>query len=324
MPKIVALDAATLAITPAQWDSLRTFGDCAFYPLTPHDDVNLIAERSAGADILIINKVPMTAALFEKTPSLRCICVSATGYNVVDTAAARAAGIDVCNVPAYGTASVAQHAVAFLLFLTNHIAHYDASVRAGEWIRSEKYWYKLESIGELAGKTAGIVGFGAIGRTVADILHALGMRILASARTRRDAPAWPDFAWASTDDIFQKADVVSLHCPQTPATAGLVNAARLASMKPGSLLINTARGGLIDEPALARALKHGPLAGAGLDVLSAEPMRADCPLFNLPNCVMTPHVAWASEEAMLRLFAIIRENIKAFLAGTPCNVVNPQ
>lgn len=323
MPKIVALDAATLAITPAQWDSLRAFGDCVFYPLTPHGDFHLIAERSAGADILIVNKVPLTRALFEKTPSLRCVCVSATGYNVVDTAAARAAGVAVCNVPAYGTASVAQHAVALLLALTNHVARYDASVRAGDWIRSDKYWYQLDAIGELAGKTAGIVGFGAIGRAVAGILRALGMRVLASARTRRDPPPWDDFAWATTDEIFRRADVVSLHCPQTPDTADLVNAARLASMKPGSFLINTARGGLIDEPALAHALQHGPLAGAGLDVLSAEPMRADCPLFGVKNCVITPHVAWASDEAMLRLFDVTRQNVRAALAGRPQNVVNP-
>ena len=322
MTRLVALDTSTLAIPATQWNRFRAFGTFVAYDNTPHTDADTIVERAEDADVLLLNKVVLTAEILRRLPSLKCVCILATGYNVVDIAAARAAGIAVCNVPAYGTDSVAQHALALLLELSNHVAKYNASVHAGDWVRSDKFWYQLDPVHELAGKTAGIVGWGAIGRKTAAVLHALGMRVLASSRTRKNAPDWADFSWAdSMDDVFARSDVVSLHCPQTEETAGMVNAARLALMKPTALLVNTARGGLVDEAALADALRRGAIAGAALDVVAEEPMRADNPLLVAPRCVITPHIAWASDEATSRLFETTFENVCAFLDGGPRNNV---
>jgi len=319
MALITVLDAGTLAV---DWSALESYGDVRLFPNTPHGDVALIKERCAGAQVVLLNKVPLTREILAALPELKCVCVLATGYNVVDTAAARERGIVVCNVPAYSTDSVAQHTLALLMELTNRVCAHNQSVHRGDWVKCDKFWYQLSPISELAGKTAGIVGFGAIGQKVAVVLHALGMKIMAASRSRKNAPDWKDFSWGSVEEIFESADIVSLHLPQTEETKQMVNAALLQKMKPTAFLINTARGGLIDEQALADALKKDQLAGAALDVVSAEPMQKTNPLLKAPNCVITPHLAWASDEAVQRLFKITQENIAAFLKGTPQNMVN--
>jgi glycerate dehydrogenase len=253
---------------------------------------------------------------------LKFVGVLATGYNVVDIATATALGQIVCNVPTYGTATTAQHAVALILELCNHVGQQSASVHAGDWVRSTLFSYWDQAPRELASMTVGIVGFGTIGRRVAATVHTMGAKVLASARTERDAPDYDGFEWASNEAIFERADLVSLHCPETAENHGFVNAALLATMKPGALLVNTARGGLICEASLAQALRSGTLAGAALDVLRQEPMAENCPLLGVPNCLMTPHVAWASEPARQRLLATSVDNLRQYLLGQPVNVVS--
>ena len=319
--KIVVLDAATLDFPDSAWEGLRAHGEVTLHPLTPSDQA-VIAERCAGAEVVLTNKVPLEAATLGALPALRLVSVLATGYNIVDAKAARARGVVVCNVPGYSTMSVVQHTLALILEWTNQTGLHNAAVAAGEWMRSERFCFWKTPIRELAGDTVGIIGFGSIGARVAEVLHGLGANVLANSRSRKGAPAWGPFAWAEVEEIFENADVVTLHCPQTPENTRFVNAELLARMKPTALLVNTARGGLIDEAALAAALKAGRPAAAALDVVTHEPMRADCPLLGVPNCLITPHVAWASEKARRRLLAITAENLRAFAAGVPQNVVN--
>jgi len=319
--KITVLDAATLDFPADAWAGFRALGELVLHPLTPNDPA-AIRQNCAGAQIVLTNKVPLDAATLAALPDLRLVSVLATGFNIVDAPAARARGVTVCNVPGYSTASVAQHAVALMLEWSNQVALHDQSVRAGEWVRSPKFSYWKTPLRELAGRTVGIIGYGAIGSQVGAIMHALGANVLAHARRRQNAPTWQPFAWAEVEEIFERADIISLHCPQSPENTRFVNAALLARMKPDSLLVNTSRGGLVDEAALAAALRAGRPGAAALDVVAQEPMRADCPLLGLPNCFITPHVAWASEEARRRLLATSLANARAFLAGTPQNVVN--
>ena len=319
--KIAVLDAATLDFPDEAWAGFRVLGDVTLHALTPNDPA-LIRKNCAGAQIVLTNKVPLDAATLAALPDLRIVAVLATGFNIVDAAAARAQGVAVCNAPGYSTASVAQHTVALMLEWSNQVALHNESVRAGDWVRSPRFSYWKTPLRELAGRTAGLIGFGAIGAQVGTILHALGVNVLAHARRRNNPPDWQPFAWAEIGEIFERADIVSLHCPQTPENTRFVNAALLARMKPGALFVNTARGGLVDEAALAAALRAGRPGAAALDVLTQEPMRADCPLLGLPNCVITPHLAWASEEARHRLLALTLANVRAFLAGTPQNVVD--
>jgi glycerate dehydrogenase len=319
--KIVVLDAATLDFPDPAWDGLRAHGDVTLHPLTASDRA-VIAERCAGAEVVLTNKVPLDAATLGALPALRLVSVLATGHNMVDGVAARARGVVVCNAPGYSTMAVVQHTLALILEWTNQVALHDAAVRSGEWVRSPMFSFWKTSLWELSGDTVGIIGFGSIGARVAEVLHGMGANVLANSRGRKGAPAWGPFAWASVEEIFEKADVVSLHCPQTPENARFVNAALLARMKPTALLVNTARGGLIDEAALAAALKAGRPAAAALDVVTHEPMRADCPLLGLLNCLITPHIAWASEKARRRLLEITAANLRAFAAGAPQNVVN--
>jgi glycerate dehydrogenase len=319
--KIAVLDAATLDFPDEAWAGFRVLGEVTLHALTPNDPA-LIRKNCAGAQIVLTNKVPLDAATLAALPDLRIVAVLATGFNIVDAAAARAQGVAVCNAPGYSTASVAQHTVALMLEWSNQVALHNESVRAGDWVRSPRFSYWKTPLRELAGRTAGLIGFGAIGAQVGTILHALGVNVLAHARRRNNPPDWQPFAWAEIGEIFERADIVSLHCPQTPENTRFVNAALLARMKPGALFVNTARGGLVDEAALAAALRAGRPSAAALDVLTQEPMRADCPLLGLPNCVITPHLAWASEEARHRLLALTLANVRAFLAGTPQNVVN--
>lgn len=318
-PRIVILDGYTLNPGDNPWDEIAALGEVQVFDRTPPP---LVVERSAGAEIVLTNKAVLDAAAIAALPELRFIAVTATGFNVVDTAAAKARGIAVSNVPDYGTTGVAQHVFALLLELCHHVAEHDAAVHAGEWSRSPDFCFWRRPQIELAGLTLGIVGLGRIGRKVGELAHAFGMRVLASSRSRRESPSYQPFEWAEVPRLFAEADVVSLHCPLDASNTRFVDAALLARMKPTAFLINTARGLLIDEAALAAALARGALAGAAVDVVSAEPIAADNPLLAAPNCILTPHIAWATLAARRRLMATTVENVRAFLAGRPINVVN--
>ena len=318
-PKIAILDGATLNPGDNPWTEIESLGDVAVYDRTPPDEV---LDRARGAAILVINKVKLPAATLEQLPDLKLIAVTATGFDCVDAAAARRQNIPVCNVPIYGTDSVAQHTFALLLHLCHRVDVHDAAVHAGEWTRSPDFCFWKTPLIELTGKTFGMIGFGRIGRRVADLAHAFGMRVIAESRSRRDAPNWQPFAWADLDEVFSTSDFISLHCPLTPETKGLINTANLAKMKPTAFLINTSRGALIVEADLAAALNQNRIAGAALDVLSVEPPVSENPLLTAKNCVITPHHAWATLAARQRLMKTTAENISAFLTGKPSHVVN--
>lgn len=322
-PNIVILDAGTLGFDgDAPWAALEQLGTVTRHAHTPYRP-DAIIERCREADVIMTNKVPLARETLEALPRLKLVSVLATGYNIVDTAAAKERGVPVCNVPSYSTESVAQHTLALILELCNRVGDHAETVRQGEWVRSEYFSYWLQAPRELAGLTVGLVGLGEIGRAVATRLLPFGCRLLAYTPSKRGGLDDPRFAWAeSVEAVFEQADIVSLHCPQTPANAGFVNAALLARMKPGSFLVNTARGTLVNEADLAAALQTGPLAAAALDVVAKEPMPAGHPLEKLPNAFITPHLAWASEPARLRLLATTVDNLRAFLAGEPRNVVN--
>jgi glycerate dehydrogenase len=281
-----------------------------------------VIARLADAEIVLTNKTPLATETLAALPKLRLISVLATGVNVVDVAAAKAQGITVCNVPAYSTPGVAQAVFALLLELTNRTGHHSDSVHAGRWSAGPDFSYWDGTLVELAGLTLGVVGYGAIGSAVAAVGRAFGMQILGNRRSAQ-GPIPDGGEFVTLDRLFQESDVVTLHCPLTPQTAGLVDATRLAQMKPTAYLINTARGPLVQESHLLDALQAGRLAGAGLDVLSVEPPALDHPLLRAPNCVITPHIAWATRAARQRLIAQSAANIAAFLGGAPVNVVQP-
>jgi len=315
--KIVVLDGFTLNPGDLSWDELETLGECEIHDRTP---ANEVVKRATGAAIVLTNKTPVTGESISALPELKYIGVLATGYNIVDVAAARRRNIPVCNVPAYGTKSVAQHTFALLLELTQHAGHHGGTVRDGRWSKSPDWCYWDYPLIELDGMTIGIVGYGRIGRAVGELALAFGMKVLATSASPKQAPRGVTFVDLET--LFQQSDAVSLHCPLTPQTKNLVNASRLGLMKPAAFLINTSRGPLIDEPALAEALNTGRIAGAGLDVLSVEPPQADNPLLGAKNCLITPHLAWATRAARSRLMRAVVANVRAFLAGKPENVVN--
>jgi glycerate dehydrogenase len=315
-PKIVILDGHTLNPGDLDWRELAALGELTVHPRTPLEET---VERAAGAAAVLTNKSPVKAEAIAQLEALQYIGVLATGYNIVDVAAAKARGIVVANVPRYGTDSVAQHVFALLLELAGRTGHHAQTVREGRWAACPDFSYWDFPLLELAGRTLGIVGYGAIGAAVARIGRGFGMKIVASTRTPRAAAEGVEFL--PVDELFRCADVVTLHCPLTPETEGLVNAARLAQMRPGALLINTGRGPLVVERDLLAALESGQLAGAGLDVLAVEPPRADHPLFAAKNCLITPHIAWATRAARARLLATAVENVRAFLAGEPRNAV---
>jgi len=314
---LVVLDGFTLNPGDLNWEELQSLGACAIYDRTRPPE---LLRRAADADILLTNKTELTAGHLQNLPRLKYIGVLATGTNVVDLAAARARGIPVTNVPAYGTKSVAQMTLALLLELAQHAGHHAQTVREGRWTRSPEWCYWDFPLLELDGLTLGVVGLGRIGRAVSELGAAFGMSVLACSPTASAAP--PCVRLVELETLFRESDVVSLHCPLTPQTANLVNARRLALMKPTAILLNTSRGALVDEPALAEALNSGRLAGAALDVLSREPPPADNPLLTARNCLITPHLAWATRAARSRLMKAAVENIRAFLQGTPRNVVN--
>ena len=316
--KIVILDGFTLNPGDLSWDGLKSLGDCEIYDRTSPDEV---VKRAADAELVLTNKTVLTREQINRLPKLKYIGVLATGYNIVDVAAARERGVPVTNVPTYGTRSVAQMTFALLLELTQHVGHHAQTVDEGRWARSPDFCYWDYPLMELDGLTMGIVGFGRIGRTVADLAVAFGMKVLAHSRTIPQEKS-QNIDFVDLARLFRTADVVSLHCPLTTETKHLVNAERLSSMKPAAFLLNTSRGPLIDEPALAKALNSDQIAGAAVDVLEAEPPRADNPLFTAKNCLITPHIAWATRSARARLMATAIANAKAFLEGKLQNVVN--
>jgi glycerate dehydrogenase len=316
--KIVVLDGYTLNPGDLSWGRLEALGECSVYGRTAPED---IVERAGETEIVLTNKTVLSGDIVRRLARLRYIGVLATGYNVVDVEAAGERGIPVTNVPSYGTPSVAQMVFAHLLNLTQHVAHHAQTVRDGRWAACPDFCYWDMPLLELAGTTLGIVGFGRIGRAVAELARAFGMRVIVhDVIVPAETPE--GCRMVELEEIFREADVLSLHCPLTPRTGKLVNAERLASMKPKAFLINTSRGPLIDEPALAQALNAGRLAGAGLDVLSTEPPAADNPLLTAKNCYITPHIAWATRSARQRLLSIAIDNVAAFIVGRPQNVVN--
>jgi glycerate dehydrogenase len=314
--KIVVLDGYTLNPGDLSWAALEALGTCSIHERTPPEQ---LLDRAQAAEIILTNKTPLPGAVIGRLPNLRAIGMLATGYNVVDVVAARARGIPVMNVPAYGTRSVAQMTFALLLELVQQVGHHARTVREGRWAGCRDFCYWDLPLIELEGLTMGLIGYGRIGRATADAARAFGMRVQACDPTA-DTEEYPELTDLET--LLRTSDVVSLHCPLTAENTGLINAERLAWMKPTAYLINTARGPLIDEPALAEALVNGRLAGAGLDVLCVEPPRPDNPLLAAPNCLVTPHIAWATRAARERLMATVVDNVRSFLAGTPRNVVN--
>lgn len=316
-PALAVMDGFTLNPGDLTWEPLQALAKCEIYERTGPEEVVV---RAVAADLVLTNKVVLGREHLARLPRLRYIGVLATGTNIVDLEAARERGIPVTNVPAYSTRSVAQATFALLLELTNRAGDYSRGVREGRWSRSPDFAYWDAPLIELAGLTLGIIGLGRNGRAVAELGAAFGMQMLAYSPRPKEAPAF--VRWAELKSVFAQSDVLSLHCPLTPETRHLINAERLGWMKPSAFLINTGRGPLVDEEALADALNSGKLAGAGLDVLSKEPPPADNPLLRAANCVITPHQAWATRAARQRLLAIAAENVRAFLAGQPQNVVN--
>jgi glycerate dehydrogenase len=318
--KIVVLDGHTANPGDLSWDEFKNLSTLEVFPRTSKDQ---IISRLQGADIAITNKVVINREIISALPALRYIGVTATGYNIVDTEAARERGIVVTNVPEYSTQEVAQAVFALLLELTNRTGHHAETVRAGRWSKSEDFCYWDYPLICLSGLSLGIIGYGRIGREVGRIAQAFGMKILAPRRSSSPKIDTNGAKYVEMDTLLRESDVISLHSPLTPETRGLVNAEFLAKMKPTAFLINTARGGLIDEPALADALNHDRIAGAGLDVLSVEPPPITNPLLTAKNCIITPHIAWATKTARARLLQITAANIRAWLNGAPTNVVNP-
>jgi glycerate dehydrogenase len=316
---IVVIDGYTLNPGDNPWTPLERLGSLAVHDRTSPESVVSLAQ---DADVLITNKCAISAEAIEQLPKLKFIAVTATGFNAVDVAAARRRGIPVSNVPEYGTFTVAQFSWALILELCHRIGRHAESVAAGEWAKSPDFCYWLTPQVELAGTQLGLIGYGRIARQVATIGRAFGMSVLASGRPGSSAPAGEEVEWLTPEEVFAAADVVSLHCPLTSQTERMVNRQLLSHMRRDAFLVNTSRGGLVNERDLADALRAGQLAGAAVDVVSEEPIRANNPLLGAPNCLITPHIAWTSREARERLTHVTAENVAAFLAGRPINVVN--
>lgn len=317
--KIVVLDGYTLNPGDLSWDALNQLGDVTIHDRTPHAE---IVTRCAGADVVLTNKTPLDEATLNQLPQLKYVGVLATGYNIINTEVCKNKGIIVSNVPGYSTPAVAQFVFAFLLELCLHVQKHSDAVMDGKWSRSADFSFWDYPLTELAGKTLGIIGFGTIGKKVADIAAAFDMNVIATSRRQTEQSHRENFTWVSMDELLRQADMVSIHCPLTPETQGLINTENLKKMKPSAFLINTSRGPIINDADLAAALNTGIIAGAGIDVLSTEPPAANNPLFNARNCIITPHIAWAATEARARLMAIVVNNLRAFISNNPVNVVN--
>ena len=319
--KIVVLDGYTENPGDISWGPLEALGEVTVYDRTAYEESPLIAERIGDAEVAVTNKTPLTRTVIDACPNLRAIAVLATGYNVVDTAYAREKNIPVMNVPVYGTDNVAQYAIALLLEACSQVGLHDRSVHAGDWTRSIDFCYWQRPLIEVSGKTAGIIGFGRIGMAVARILRAMNVRVLAYSRTERPE-GWELADYVPLDDLIAQSDFIFLHCPLTPETEGIINEANIARMKDGVIIVNNGRGQLVVEGDLVAALTSGKVAYATVDVASTEPIRADNPLLSAPNCIITPHISWATKEARERIMQTTADNVKSFIDGKPVNVVN--
>ena len=318
--KLVILDGYTENPGDLSWDWIEELGcEKTVYDLTPPE---LIVERAKDADIVVTNKCVFTREILAQLPKLKYIQVIATGYNVIDCAAAKEQGIIVCNIPSYSTNGVAQLVFSLLLEMTQQVGVHNESVKNGEWVSCKHFCYQKTYLTELADKTMGIIGFGKIGQAVAQIANAFGMQVIAYAPRPKEYSGYGDVDFVSLDELITASDVISLHCPLTAETDRLVNADFLAKCKKSAYIINTARGGVVDEQAVADALNNGEIAGYGADVLLTEPPKADNPLLSSKNSFITPHIAWANIESRTRLMNIFKDNLKAFLDGSPINVVN--
>ena len=314
--KVVILDSETVSRNDVSLDGIKRLGDCVVYGYTPNESA---AKKIGDADAVICNKVLITEEVFRSCPKLKYVGLFATGYNNVDLEAASRHGAVVCNVPAYSTSAVAQHTFAMILSFYNKIREYADAVDNGEWIDYKLFSYFGIPTYELAGKTLGIVGYGSIGRKAAAIAKAFDMKVITHTRTPSKVT---DCECVSLEELLRRSDIVSLHCPLTKENTMMICTRTLEMMKPTALLVNTARGGLVDEAALAEALNSGRIAGACIDALTFEPMRGDCPLYKAKNCMITPHVAWAPKETRERLLEKVAENLAAWVNGSPINVVN--
>ncbi len=320
--KIVVLDGYAENPGDLSWGKLGALGELTVYDRTSLTDEEEIISRIGDAEVVISNKTPISRSVIDACPNMKMISMLATGYNVVDYAYAREKGIPVANVPTYGTASVSQFSIALLLEVCHHIGHHDASVHSGNWAACADWCYWDYPLIELESKTIGIIGFGRIGQAEGRIARALGMKVLAYDLYPSDAGR--DLAeYVELDDLYARSDVITLHCNLTAENTGMINRASIAKMKDGVILINNARGQLIDEQDVADALNSGKMGGAGLDVVYTEPIRADNPLLKAKNCIITPHISWAPRESRQRIMDTTVENISAYLAGKPVNVVNP-
>jgi len=314
--KIVILEGAAVNPGDLSWDAIKQFGEVTIYDRTDPTDA---AARIRDAQIILINKTPITAELLDQCPDLRLICVQATGYNVVDCDAARKRGITVCNVPAYGTNAVTQFTFSLLLEICNRVGHHDDAVHTGSWSTCGNFCFWDTPQMELYGKTLGIIGYGSIGQSVGRVAKAFGMKVRAYSRTQK-----PEFQddYANLDTVLAQSDIITLHCPMTPETDRIINKDTIAKMKDGAILINTGRGQLVDEQAAADALVSGKLRAMAADVVSVEPITPDNPLLSAPNCILTPHMAWTPVEARQRIIDITVGNISGFLKGEIVNAVN--
>lgn len=317
--KIVVLDGFTLNPGDLSWEELESFGEVTIYNRTQPE---LILTRAEGTEILFTNKTPFSAKVIENLPNLQYIGVLATGFDVVDIEAAKKHKVVVTNIPTYGTDSVAQMVFALLLELCIHVGEHNKAVQKGDWATNKDFCFWNYPLRELAGKTMGIIGYGRIGQRVSEIARAFGMQVAIYDLLKEERKESKDLQWVELPELLSNSDVISLHCPLTPNNQGIINNETLKLMKKSALLINTARGKLIVEEDLAEALNNGLIAGAGLDVLSVEPPQKGNPLLHATNCIITPHIAWATKEARSRLLQIALENLKAFLNGSPVNVVN--
>lgn len=318
--KIVNLDGITTNPGDLSWDGITSIGDYTVYDRTAP---NQIIERAKGANILIINKTVVTKEILDVLkPELEYIGLQSTGYNVVDCDYARKLGITVCNIPAYSTKAVAQLVFAFILQFTNEVTLHSDAVRNGEWCTCQDFCFWKKPLTELDGKTIGIIGFGSIGRRVAELAVAFDMNVLAYTPRPKDKGDLKAVSFVDMDTLLKQSDIITCHCPLTPETKGLINSANISKMKKSAIFINTSRGSVVDEAALAEALNNGKIKAAGLDVLETEPALENNPLLKAKNCCITPHIAWAAQETRARLLHILEDNIRAYLNGTPQNVVN--
>ncbi|OJG82266.1 hypothetical protein RV10_GL000087 [Enterococcus pallens] len=318
--KIVVLDGYALNPGDLTWEGFEQFGEITVYDRTSYTNTSEIIQRIGEAEVVITNKTPIDETVLAQTPKVQYIGVIATGYNVVDTQAAGERGIVVTNIPSYGTEAVAQFTFALLLEITSQVGLHNRSVHAGDWQNSVDFMYTKTPLMELRGKTFGLIGYGAIAQATARIAHAMNMTVIYANHRPKEAEEWA--AQVSLNELYQRSDVISLHVPQTKDTTEMINRSAIAKMKDGVILLNTARGGLLDEAAVAEALNTGKIAAAGVDVVSTEPIQSDNPLLQAKNCIITPHIAWAPVETRERLMGIAVDNLSGFLNGQPQNVVN--